>query len=58
MPFFADKSWPASLVKVFESYRDKNKLLENRYYGPSDKLLNYCFGDSFTFFVRPQNPYR
>jgi hypothetical protein len=33
-------------------------MFENRYYGPYDKLLNYCFGDSFTFYVAPQNPPR
>ncbi|KAN0118110.1 hypothetical protein V8E52_005371 [Russula decolorans] len=26
------------------------------YYGPYDKLLNYCFGDSFQYFVAPQSP--
>ena len=31
---------------------------ENRYYGPYDKLLNYCFGDTFKFYVAPQNPLR
>ncbi|KAJ3504248.1 hypothetical protein NLJ89_g8035 [Agrocybe chaxingu] len=48
MPFSTDTSWPAGLLK--------NKPLESHYYGPYDKLLNYCFGESFTFFVTPQNP--
>ncbi|KIM35448.1 hypothetical protein M413DRAFT_32477 [Hebeloma cylindrosporum] len=26
------------------------------YYGPYDKLLNYCFGRGFTFYVAPQKP--
>ncbi|KAF9778251.1 hypothetical protein BJ322DRAFT_507481 [Thelephora terrestris] len=54
MPFSTDDSWPAGLLTIFEICRNKNKPLENRYYGPYDKLLNYCFGDSFTFFVAPQ----
>ncbi|KAJ7645019.1 hypothetical protein B0H17DRAFT_1022901 [Mycena rosella] len=31
--------------------------LEHRYYGPYDKLLNYCF-DGFDYFVAPQAPPR
>ncbi|KAJ7437890.1 hypothetical protein B0H11DRAFT_1753226, partial [Mycena galericulata] len=27
-----------------------------RYCGPYDKLLNYCFGEGFDFFVTPQAP--
>jgi hypothetical protein len=56
MPFSTDDSWPAGLLTIFEICRNKDKPLEYRYYGPYDKLLNYCFGDSFTFFVAPQNP--
>ncbi|CAA7259279.1 unnamed protein product [Cyclocybe aegerita] len=54
MPLSAENSWPAGLLKIFEICRDKNKPLESRYYGPYDKLLNYCFGESFTFFAAPQ----
>jgi len=56
MPFSTDNSWPAGLLKIFEICREVNRPLENRYYGPYDKLINYCFGDSFTFFVAPQHP--
>ncbi|KAG9045905.1 hypothetical protein FS837_005424 [Tulasnella sp. UAMH 9824] len=27
---------------------------EDHYYGPSDKLLNYCFGNDFNFYVARQ----
>jgi hypothetical protein len=33
-------------------------IVRNRYYGPYDKFLNYCFGESFTFYIAPQNPLR
>lgn len=56
MPFSTDNSWPALLLRIFEIYRDENKPLENRYHGPYNRLLNYCFGDSFNFFVSPQDP--
>ncbi|KAF8835709.1 hypothetical protein BDN67DRAFT_403386 [Paxillus ammoniavirescens] len=56
MLFPTDNSWPTGPLKIFESCRDLNKPLENPHYGPYDKLLNYCFGDSFTFFIAPQNP--
>jgi hypothetical protein len=56
MPFSTDNSWPAGLLNIFEICRKVNSPLENRYYGPYDKLINYCFGDSFTFFVAPQHP--
>ena len=44
MPFPTDNSWPAGLLRIFEIRHDKNKPLENRCYGPYDKL-NHCFGD-------------
>ena len=56
MPFSTDNSWPVGLLKIFEICREVNRPLENHYYGPYDKLINYCFGDSFTFFVAPQRP--
>jgi len=56
MPFSTDNSWPAGLLKIFEICWEMNRPLENCYYGPYDKLINYCFGDSFTFFVAPQHP--
>ena len=56
MPFSTDNSCPPALLRIFEICRNKGKSLENRYYGPYNKLLSYCFGDSFDFFVAPQNP--
>ena len=56
MPFQTDNAWPAGLLTIFEHGRAKPSTFENRYYGPYDKLLNYCFGSEFTFYVAPQNP--
>ena len=56
MPFSTDNSWPAGLLKIFEICGEVNRPLESRYYGPYGKLISYCFGDSFTFFVAPQHP--
>ena len=55
MPFSTDNSWPAGLLKIFELCRKEGQPYENRYYGPYTRLLAYCFGDSFTFFVGPQS---
>ena len=56
MPFQSDNAWPVGLIAIFNHARAKRTGFENRYYGPYDKLLNYCFGESFTFYVAPQNP--
>jgi len=60
MPFTTDAAWPAGLLKIFEKCRQSRhelQPLENRYYGPYNKLLTYCFGpDTFEFFVAPQSP--
>ena len=56
MPFSTDTAWPQGLRKIFDICRQQREPLENRYYGPYDKLLNYCFGDSFQYFVAPQRP--
>ena len=57
MPFPTDATWPAGLLTIFEICRRQLQPLENRYYGPYNKLLTYCFGpDSFEYFVAPQNP--
>lgn len=57
MTFATDAAWPAGLLKIFEICRHDLQPLENRYYGPYNKLLTYCFGpDSFEFFVSPQSP--
>jgi hypothetical protein len=55
MPFSTDTacSWPPGLRTIFDICRQQREPLENRYYGPYDKLLNYCFGDSFQYFVAP-----
>ncbi|KAF9477780.1 hypothetical protein BDN70DRAFT_861334 [Pholiota conissans] len=55
MPFSTDTSWPPGLLKIFEPYRSKRPE-DYILFGHYDKLLNYCFGDSFEFFVLPQNP--
>ncbi|KAK0449377.1 hypothetical protein EV421DRAFT_1411445 [Armillaria borealis] len=57
MPFSTDTNWPQGLSKIFSICRQQNQPFEYRYYGPYDKLLNYCFEtDSFQFFVTPQHP--
>lgn len=58
MPFHTDGHWPAGLLTIFDHARAKQSTFENRYYGPYDKLLNYCFGGNFNFYVAPQNPTR
>lgn len=58
MPFLSADGWPAGLLTIFDHARAKRTSFESRYYGPYDKLLNYCFGDDFTFYVAPQNPPR
>ncbi|KAJ6524279.1 hypothetical protein DFH09DRAFT_1189771 [Mycena vulgaris] len=56
MPFNTDTEWPPRLVTIFEISRKFHGSLENRYYGPYDKMLNYCFGEGFDFIVAPQAP--
>jgi len=57
MPFQTDNSWPAGLRIIFERACARRDItFENRYNGPYDKLLNYCFGNGFTFYISPQNP--
>ena len=42
MPFSTDTAWPQSLHTIFDICRQQREpSLENRYYGPYDKLLNY-----------------
>ncbi|OCH90585.1 hypothetical protein OBBRIDRAFT_793139 [Obba rivulosa] len=55
MPFLSDNAWPAGLRTIFEHCGAEYSAFENRYYGPYDKLLNYCFGESFTYYVAPQS---
>ncbi|KAK0220391.1 hypothetical protein IW262DRAFT_1384291 [Armillaria fumosa] len=50
-----DTNWPEGLSTIFSICRQQNQPFEFRYYGPYDKLLNYCF-DSFRFFVALQPP--
>ncbi|KAJ7025825.1 hypothetical protein C8F04DRAFT_1127218 [Mycena alexandri] len=57
MPFDTDTAWPAPLKTIFEVSRATLGTLEHRYYGPYDKLLNYCF-DGFDYFVAPRAPPR
>ncbi|KAF8502736.1 hypothetical protein F5888DRAFT_1592482, partial [Russula emetica] len=43
------------LLNIFTISRNKNALLESRYYGPYDRLFNYAaIEGSFTFFLDPQ----
>ena len=58
MPFESDNAWPTGLLAIFEHARAMKTTFERRYYGPYDKLLNYCFGDSFQFYIAPQNSTR
>ena len=57
MPFTTDTAWPAGLLKIFETCRHGSQTSENRYYGPYNSLLTYCFGtdSTFEFFVAPQS---
>ena len=56
MPFSTDTAWPQGLRSIFDICRQQREPLGNRYFGPYDKLLNYCFGDCFEYFVAPQSP--
>ncbi|KAG5646579.1 hypothetical protein DXG03_002882 [Asterophora parasitica] len=56
MPFATDIAWPARLRTIFDASRAPHGSLEERYYGPYDKMLNYCFGEGFDFYVAPQAP--
>jgi len=52
-----DTAWPDGLLTIFQTCRGNRKVYDNtEYYGPYTKLLNYCFGEGFEFFVAPQNP--
>jgi len=51
-----DTAWPDGLLTIFQNCRKDLELLDTQYYGPYTKLLNYCFGEGFEFFVAPQNP--
>ena len=51
-----DATWPDGLLTIFQICRENRELLHTRYYGPYTKLLSYCFGEGFEFFVAPQNP--
>ncbi|KAJ7781838.1 hypothetical protein DFH07DRAFT_1055407 [Mycena maculata] len=56
MPFETDTKWPDRLVTIFTVSRRIPGSLEDCYSGPYDKMLNYCFGEGFDFFVAPQVP--
>ncbi|TEB37923.1 hypothetical protein FA13DRAFT_712282 [Coprinellus micaceus] len=56
MSLLTSEAWPVGLLNIFEHNRDNHSTFENRYRGPYDKLLNYCFGDGFTFYVGLHNP--
>jgi hypothetical protein len=55
MPFSTDVNWPQGLLDIFNVSRNRNVLLESRYYGPYDRLFNYAVIEgSFTFVLAPQ----
>ncbi|KIJ24730.1 hypothetical protein M422DRAFT_237347 [Sphaerobolus stellatus SS14] len=54
MPFETDTTWPPGLLTIFDHGRARSTTLENRYYGPYNKLLDYCFGNTFAYYVAPQ----
>lgn len=56
MPFQTDNAWPAGLLTLFKNDRAKHLPFENRYCGPYNTLLNYCFRTEFTFYIASQNP--
>ncbi|KAJ6457357.1 hypothetical protein C8R45DRAFT_567256 [Mycena sanguinolenta] len=54
MPLTTDTQWPERLLTIFTVSRRVSESPEDRYCGPYDKMLNYCFGDGFDFFVARQ----
>jgi hypothetical protein len=42
MPFSTDVNWPQGLLDIFNVSRNQNALLDSRYSGPYDRLLNYA----------------
>ncbi|KAF8882865.1 hypothetical protein BD779DRAFT_1749785 [Infundibulicybe gibba] len=59
MPFLSDTTWPTGLLEIFDicsqELESRHGDFENRYNGPYNKLLTYCFGPgSFEFFVAAQ----
>ena len=55
MPFSTDTTWPQSLLTIFNIW--KHGGYGNRYYGPYNHLLNYCFHEfPDRYFVAPHNP--
>jgi len=54
--FITDSTWPDGLLTIFQNCRDSRELLEYRYYGPFTKLLSYCFGEGYEFFVALTSP--
>ena len=53
MPFSTDTTWPAGLRTIFDICRRQFQPLGDQFCAPYIKLLTYCFGDSFDFFVAP-----
>jgi hypothetical protein len=51
--FLTDTAWPNGLLTIFQNCCESRELLEYRYYGPFIKLLSYCFGEGYEFFVAP-----
>ncbi|KAF9018082.1 hypothetical protein BDZ89DRAFT_1140239 [Hymenopellis radicata] len=58
-PFLTDTAWPDGLLTIFRNCRQERGAYTNqRYCGPYNKLLTYCFGpNSYEFFVAPEAPY-
>lgn len=55
MLFLTDNAWPTGLLTIFEQCYAKHETFKNCYYGPYDKLLNYCFESDFIFYVALQS---
>lgn len=56
MSFSTATAWPRGLCTIFDICRRQGKPFENRYYGPYTKLLHYCFGPTFQYFIELQRP--
>ncbi|KXN84073.1 hypothetical protein AN958_00488 [Leucoagaricus sp. SymC.cos] len=55
MQFLEDHAWPATLLTLFESIRNRPMSFPFRYHGSYLTLLYYCFREpDFMFLVAPQ----
>lgn len=57
MTILEDHAWPHGLLDIFDHAQTRRTIFEDRYSGPYNSLLNYCFMDSkssFSYYVAPQ----